>query len=216
MDQEIKMLGLDWARLHFTENRGAAFGMEIGGKYGKLLLSLFRIVAVIIMFRFLRMFLREKVHFGFTIALGLIMAGAIGNILDSIFYGMIFTESLRHARNIAEVVPWGQGYAPLLHGWVVDMFYFPLVQGVYPSWFPIIGDRPFTFFGPIFNVADSAISIGVVSIFIFQRPFFRSYNEVAKKVNSRVSGAAPVAVAGEVLANETANEDTPPPITEEE
>ena len=159
----------DWFYIHFTENPGMAFGMELGGDYGKIILSIFRIVAVIGIGWYIVRSAKDGVHKGFLVAMAFIFAGALGNILDSIFYGQIFTASNAH---IAQTVSFGDGYANVLYGKVVDMLYFPLFDGWFPSWVPFWGDEYFMFFRPVFNIADSAITVGVILIFIFQTSFF--------------------------------------------
>ena len=161
-----------WARIHFIENPGMAFGIEIWGENGKLILSLFRIVAVGLLIYFIRTLLKSKASLGLLISFSLILAGAIGNILDSAFYGLIFSAS--YHGSIAQFLPEGGGYAGFLHGKVVDMFYFPMYDGFFPDWMPFVGGQDFLFFRPIFNVADVAISVGVISILLFQRSFFSS------------------------------------------
>ena len=161
-----------WARIHFIENPGMAFGIEIWGDNGKLILSLFRIVAVGLLIYFIRTLLKSKASLGLLISFSLILAGAIGNILDSAFYGLIFSAS--YHGSIAQFLPEGGGYAGFLHGKVVDMFYFPMYDGFFPDWIPLVGGQDFLFFRPIFNVADVAISVGVISILLFQRSFFSS------------------------------------------
>lgn len=163
----------DWFIIHFTENPGMAFGMELGGDYGKVILSLFRIVAVIGIAWYIIKLSKEESHVGFLTAMGLIFAGALGNILDSVFYGQIFTESTAH---IAQKVAFGDGYASMLHGRVVDMLYFPLVDGFFPDWLPIWGGDHFMFFRPVFNIADSAITVGVAIIILFQKSFFEDFD----------------------------------------
>lgn len=163
---QIDVLG-SWFKLHFLENEGMAFGMKISQSYwGKLVLTLFRLVAVTCGFFVLRSLVRKGYGKGVIICGALILAGAAGNLIDSIFYGMIFSESSYH---MARFVPWGQGYASLFHGKVVDMLYFPIIQGNYPSWMPVVGGREFEFFEPVFNVADAAISIGVLTLVFFQK-----------------------------------------------
>lgn len=163
---QIDVIG-DWAKLHFLENEGMAFGMKLSQSYwGKLVLTLFRLVAVTCGFFVLRNLVRKGYGKGVLICGSLILAGAAGNLIDSIFYGMIFSESSYH---MAHFVPWGEGYAPLFHGKVVDMLYFPIVQGTYPSWIPGLGGKEFEFFEPVFNVADAAISVGVLTLVFFQK-----------------------------------------------
>jgi len=169
LGQEIHVLG-NWFILHFTENNGMAFGMEFGGESGKIILSIFRILAVIAIGWYLKNLIKEKSPAGLILAISVILAGAIGNIIDSAFYGMIFTESYYQ---VAELFPEGREvYSSFLHGRVVDMLYFPVIDGYYPSWVPFWGGERFIFFRPVFNVADSAITIGVFIILIFQRRFF--------------------------------------------
>ncbi len=172
-NQDVPILGLSWARLHFVENEGMAFGITFGWEYGKLLLSVFRILMVAALIWYLRMLLAARAPLGFLYSVGLITAGAIGNIIDSAFYGLIFTESPYHDCVPARLVPPGQGYGTFLHGKVVDMFYFPIAWIRMPEWLPRIGGEEWLFFSPIFNVADASITIGVLTILLFQRRFFR-------------------------------------------
>ena len=153
----------DWFYILFTENRGMAFGMELMDKY---LLTSFRIVAVTVLLWYLvRVIRRGGESIGFIVCLSLILAGAAGNIIDCLFYGMIFNNP--PAPMIAEFVPWGTGYDALMQGRVVDMFYFPLVEWNWPSWLPVWGGQHFIFFSPIFNFADSCISVGVIALLLF-------------------------------------------------
>jgi len=172
------IMGLPWAKLHFVENPGMAFGLSFGGEIGKYALSIFRIIMVGFLIYILRSILEQSDSLGLQISFALIIAGAIGNILDSAFYGLIFSSSGYH-QGVAELFPEGGGYAAFLQGKVVDMFYFPLIRSNYPEWFPFLGGKDFLFFRPVFNVADSAISIGVVSILLFFRSFF--INDLDKK-----------------------------------
>lgn len=163
----------DWFKIHFVENEGMAFGMELGGQYGKLVLSLFRIVAVVFIIVFLRGLIKNKAKTGLILSIALILAGAVGNIIDSTVYGLIFSDSLGQ---VAQFMPEGGGYAGIFYGKVVDMFYFPLYSGFLPEWVPFWGGTYFTFFRPVFNIADTAITIGVLSIIFFQRSFFTDPN----------------------------------------
>lgn len=162
-----EMLGLgDWFIIHFTENNGMAFGMEI---VGKLFLSAFRIVALVGIGWYLYSQVKKKANIWFITSISLIFAGAMGNIIDSVFYGLIFSHS---EYQVATLFPPDGGYAGILYGRVVDMFYFPVLNGHFPSWFPFWADEPWEFFRPVFNVADSAITVGIFSIILFQRKHF--------------------------------------------
>ena len=156
----------DWFYIHFTENNGMAFGMEFGGDWGKLGLSLFRIVFVVFMASFLLKLIRKNADKVLIVSLSLVLAGAIGNIIDGTLYGILFSESYRQ---LATFLPEAGGYAPLFFGKVVDMFYFPIFKGYLPEWIPFWGGDYFVFFRPVFNIADSAISIGVAIMVIFQK-----------------------------------------------
>jgi len=168
LGQEIHVIG-NWFILHFTENNGMAFGMDLPGKYGKTILSLFRIAAITAIGIYLGYMIKQKAHKGLIISIALILAGAIGNILDSAFYGIIFTDSYGR---VANIFPSEGGYETFLHGRVVDMLYFPIIKGTLPDWFPIWGNRYVIFFRPVFNIADSSITTGVMIILIWQRRFF--------------------------------------------
>lgn len=168
----------DWCILHFTENPGMAFGFEFGGEAGKLTLSIFRILACIGGAWYVAHIVKQKEHKGFIFSVSLILAGAIGNILDSAFYGLIFDRGTALDLQFQEYLPYdgiaklnGAGYASAMYGCVVDMFYFPLISGHFPDWFPIWGGEDFQFFRPIFNFADAAISGGVITIILFQKRF---------------------------------------------
>ena len=154
----------DWFYIYFTENNGMAFGMEI---IGKLFLSLFRIVAVVLIAWYLTRVVKQKprVKNGYIVCLSLILAGAVGNIIDCVFYGEFFSASTH--TDIATWVPMGQGYADWLHGRVVDMFYFPIIDTYWPDWMPFVGGEHFIFFSPIFNFADAAISCGIIALLLF-------------------------------------------------
>ena len=165
----------DWFILHFVENNGMAFGFEFAGEYGKMFLSIFRILAVIAIGWYLFKLAKQKeIPFGFIVSISLIFAGAIGNIIDSLFYGLIFQDSYGQ---VSAIFPQGGGYASFLHGKVVDMFYFPLINGQYPGWMPYVGGDQFIFFRPVFNIADSSITIGIFSILIFYRKYFNKEEE---------------------------------------
>lgn len=169
LGQEYDILG-NWFIIHFTENNGMAFGMEFWGTKGKILLTLFRIVAVIGIGWYMKILIKQKAPKMVIISITLIMAGALGNIIDSVFYGVLFDESFYR---IAEFLPQDGGYTTWFQGRVVDMFYFPLFRGHYPSWFPFWANNEFIFFRPVFNIADSVITVGVAYILIFERSFFK-------------------------------------------
>lgn len=156
----------DWFYIHFTENNGMAFGMEFGGDWGKLGLSLFRIVFVVFMASFLLKLIRKNADKVLIVSLSLVLAGAVGNIIDGTLYGILFSDSYRQ---LATFLPEAGGYAPLFFGKVVDMFYFPIFKGYLPEWIPFWGGDYFVFFRPVFNIADSAISIGVAIMVILQK-----------------------------------------------
>lgn len=173
LGEDLPVLG-NWFKLHFIENEGMAWGWKLGesGSWGKIALTLFRLVAVFFGVYYIGKIIREKMHKGFIVCVGLIFAGAVGNLIDSLFYGLIFEESNYSTQNLATMFPEGGGYAGFLHGKVVDMLYFPIIEGTYPSWFPFWANEPFLFFSPVFNIADSSISIGLILILLFQKRFF--------------------------------------------
>lgn len=152
----------DWFYIYFTENPGMAFGMEI---FGKLFLTLFRIVAICALVYYVCKIRDKGFPRGYLVCVALIIAGAAGNIVDCVLYGPLFSESTPYS--VSQLVPWGEGYAPMLKGKVVDMFYFPLVEWNWPDWLPFIGGNHFIFFSPIFNFADACISCGVIAILLF-------------------------------------------------
>ncbi len=171
--------GASWFRLHFIENEGMAYGWKLGGDWGKLVLTLFRLVAVIFGTFYLSHIIRRKYHLGFVICATLIYAGAIGNLIDSIFYGLGFEFSDPYSQNLARFFSqpgFKGGYAGILHGRVVDMLYFPIITDAhFPSWLPLWGGESFEFFRPVFNIADASISFGVFLILIFQKRFFEQH-----------------------------------------
>lgn len=172
LDQSIPVFG-DWFYIHFIENPGMAFGLEFWGESGKLLLTSFRLLAAAGFTWYLLKLIREKAHPGLILSISLVLAGAVGNIIDSVFYGVLFSESPYYSGEVAQFLPPGGGYAPLLHGHVVDMLYFPVVDGYWPEWVPYIGGDRFQFFRPVFNIADSAISVGLGLIIVGQKAFFK-------------------------------------------
>lgn len=188
LSEEIKVMGLDWFRIHFLENNGMAWGKEFGGESGKLFLTLFRLAAIAGIGYWLYDAIKNKAHTILIVAISLIFAGAMGNIIDSVFYGIFFTDSYHR---VASFMPPEGGYNSLFHGKVVDMLYFPVVDTIlpdwiptisfdFPEWLPFIGgnhfsmfeSRNFTFFDPVFNVADTAISSGVGLLIVFNKTIF--------------------------------------------
>ena len=162
-----------WFLLHFVENEGMAYGWKFGGDSGKMILTLFRLAAVVFGVFYIKSIIQKKYHRGFIVCAALIFAGALGNLIDSMFYGLIFEESVQGSMAVAKIFP-AHGYAGFLHGKVVDMLYFPIIRDTYfPKWVPIWGGEDFEFFRPIFNLADAAISTGVISILVFQKRFFK-------------------------------------------
>ncbi|HET8887062.1 MAG TPA: lipoprotein signal peptidase [Salinimicrobium sp.] len=164
----------DWFRILFVENEGMAWGAKIPGEYGKLILTLFRLVAIVGIGYWLWDSIRKNSSRILIVSIALIFAGAMGNIIDSVFYGLIFDDSYR---NVASFMPDAGGYGTLFHGKVVDMLYFPLWSGILPDWLPVFGGQHFTFFEPVFNIADSSISIGVILLLIFNKKAFPKEEE---------------------------------------
>lgn len=171
------VMSISWFKLYFIENKGMAWGWEFGGDWGKMLLTLFRLAAVIFGTWYLFRIVKQKYSKGFIICAALIYAGALGNLIDSMFYGMIFEES--SYSYVSRIFP-AEGYAGFLHGRVVDMLYFPIIKSTYPSWLPFVGGNEFEFFSPIFNIADASISIGVITLFVFQKRFFKKHQDEEK------------------------------------
>lgn len=177
-----KVIG-DWFQLHFIENNGMAFGMKFSeGDVGKLILTTFRLVAVGFGFYVLKQLVNKKYSRGALICGSLILAGALGNLIDSMFYGLIFSESSYH---IAKFVPFGQGYGKFMHGQVVDMLYFPLVETKMPEWMPLVGGKVLSFFDPVFNIADAAISTGVITLLVFQKKMIHKHTEAPKTIEQQ-------------------------------
>jgi len=162
LGEEINVIG-NWFKIHFTENNGMAFGWEINGNYGKMILTSFRLIALAIIGFYISKLSKSQENSKYITPVSLIFAGALGNIIDSIFYGKIFSDSYF---KIAEILPEEGGYASWFHGKVVDMFYFPIINTTLPSWFPLWGDEPFIFFAPVFNISDVSITIGVFLLLI--------------------------------------------------
>ena len=170
LDQSVTVFP-NWFFIRFIENPGAAFGFELGGNYGKLILSVFRLLAIGALGYYIFYLYRKKAPAGVLAGFSLIFAGSLGHVLDSAFYGLLFSEST--FTSVATFLPEGGGYAGFLHGKVVDMLFFPIVEGVFPSWIPGVGGEPFLFFSPIFNFADSYITVGVIYLLLFQRKYFK-------------------------------------------
>lgn len=161
---DVKVLGLDWFRIHFLENKGMAFGMSFGNTIGKFLLTLIRVVLSVAIFIYMNKLIKRGEKKIIIYSFALIFAGAVGNIIDCLFYGIIFNESTVFAA--ATMFPAEGGYAPFLFGRVVDMFYFPLIDTTWPDWIPFVGGNNFRFFNAIFNFADASITIGVVLLLV--------------------------------------------------
>ncbi|WP_041329627.1 lipoprotein signal peptidase [Saprospira grandis] len=207
--------GQDWGQIYFTENPGMAFGLELGGEYGKLLLTSFRLVAVSIMSVYLYQIIKKKKGRTLISSVSFILAGALGNILDSVFYGAFFTESPIHG-GLAEVTAFGEGYAPLLYGRVVDMFYFPLLEGDYPAWMPFVGGKHFLFFQPIFNLADASISLGVFLIIFCYQDFMETVGNPPKEEEKAAKEEAIAPVVDQEEPTVLEEEEKPKPSIEEQ
>lgn len=176
----------DWFYLYFVENPGMAYGWKFGGNWGKLILTTFRLGAVFFGVFYLAKIIKEKYHNGFIFCASLIFAGALGNLIDSCFYGIIFDKGMVLNTQFNEYMGYDglaslskKGYGIFLHGNVVDMLYFPIIRGSFPTWMPLWGGQDFEFFRPIFNIADAAISGGVISILVFQKKFFKNNHIVS-------------------------------------
>lgn len=175
-----RVLGMDWFRIHFIENPGMAWGWKFGNETGKIILTLFRLAAVIFGTWYLGRIVKQQYRRGFIVCASLIYAGALGNLIDSMFYGMIFDKGLTYNPALSDYMQYSgiaqfstHGYSSFLHGSVVDMLYFPMFKGHFPSWVPFVGGDDFEFFSAIFNVADASISIGVITLLLFQKRFFK-------------------------------------------
>ena len=182
-----KEIAGNWFQLYFVENPGMAYGWKFGGNWGKMALTIFRLGAVIFGTWYLASILKKGYTKGFIICASLIYAGALGNLIDSCFYGLVFDKGMTFNNQIQDYVGYGglavfsnKGYAGFLHGNVVDMLYFPLIKGTFPTWFPFWGGENFIFFRPIFNIADAAISTGVITIFVFQKRLFKQQEVIVE------------------------------------
>ncbi len=182
----LNVLGLRWFRLHFIENPGMAWGWKFGNETGKVILTLFRFAAVIFGTWYLGRIVKQRYHKGFIVCAALIYAGALGNLIDSMFYGMIFDKGLHYDPSMQEYIRYSgvaslstDGYSSFLHGSVVDMLYFPMFKGHFPEWFPFVGGNEFEFFSPVFNIADASISVGVITLLLFQKKFFKKEQVVS-------------------------------------
>ncbi len=170
-------------QLYFVENSGMAWGWRFGDEIGKIVLTLFRLAAVVFGTWYLGKIVKSNYHRGFIVCAALIYAGALGNLIDSMFYGMIFDKGMHYDPSVKDFIGYSgvaalsaHGYSSFLHGSVVDMLYFPLVRSTFPSWMPVVGGKEFEFFSPIFNVADASISVGVITLLLFQKRFFKRYH----------------------------------------
>lgn len=199
----ITLIG-DWFKLYFIENAGMAWGWKFGGDWGKMALTLFRLVAVIFGVFYIRNIVKRQYHRGFIICVGLIFAGALGNLIDSLFYGLIFDKGMLIDPLSGENTGYAglakatfNGYSTFLHGNVVDMIYVPIIENkVLPSWIPFWGGETFTFFSPIFNLADASISVGVIAILLFQKRFFHTH---VKEESSTVETNSTVSDTSQIL-----------------
>ena len=181
LGQEYKIF--DWFIIHFTENPGMAFGIEWGGLGGKYLLTSFRVVASILIFIWLKNLNKQGSKSVSQVSVSLVFAGAVGNLIDSLFYGLIFSDSLGQ---VATLFPEGGGYAGFMTGHVVDMLYFPIISGYLPSWIPFYGGDFFIFFRPIFNIADTAISVGIGLMLLNQKDIFKEEKEKLESTSTNI------------------------------
>lgn len=192
------VFGLKWFQLYFIENSGMAWGWNFGNDSGKMVLTLFRLAAVIFGTWYIARIVKQHYQKGFIVCVSLIYAGALGNLIDSMFYGMIFDKGLHYDASLHDYIGYSgvasfssNGYSSFLHGSVVDMLYFPIVRSTFPSWVPFVGGEEFEFFSPIFNIADAAISVGVITLFVFQKRFFKKHSKKAEspvgETNAEVS-----------------------------
>lgn len=200
----LRVGGMDWFRLHFIENPGMAWGWKFGNETGKMILTLFRLAAVIFGTWYLGKIVRQKYSKGFIICAALIYAGALGNLIDSMFYGMIFDKGLKYDPALNDYISYSgiaefssDGYSSFLHGSVVDMLYFPMFKGNFPSWFPWVGGDEFEFFSAIFNIADASISTGVITLLLFQKRFFKK--ELPEEKHSTVETSTDISDKVQVL-----------------
>ncbi|MDR1672394.1 MAG: lipoprotein signal peptidase [Bacteroidales bacterium] len=184
LGEDISLIGT-WARIHFVENPGMAFGWMFGGKAGKLFLSVFRIIAIAAIIWYLRMLVRDNAPKGFVLCISSVLAGAMGNMIDCAFYGWIFDTGTVYNTEIGEYMGYAGvsalscgGYAPFLQGCVVDMLSFPILHGVFPEWLPLVGNSSFLFFAPVFNISDSAVTVGGLSIIVF---YWKYLKQTGKK-----------------------------------
>jgi signal peptidase II len=189
LGDDFSLIGT-WARIHFVENPGMAFGWLTGGTAGKTFLSLFRMAAIAAIIWYIRSLIKSKAPQGFILCIAMILAGAIGNMIDCAFYGLIFDTGTVYQPEAGYYAGYAgisqlssEGYSPFLQGCVVDMLSFPLFRGVYPSWIPFVGGNSFLFFAPVFNIADSAVTIGVFSILIFYWKYMKQSGKQSGKMS---------------------------------
>jgi signal peptidase II len=203
--QSISLMGADWAFLYFVENPGMAFGYTFGGgEYAKLLLSLLRLLAIGLLLYYLVLLIRAGASRWSLLSFSLILAGAAGNVIDSAFYGLIFSASPFHTSEVAHFTRFGQGYADFLYGKVVDMFYFPIKEGAYPEWLPYFGGKPYTFFKPVFNIADVAITVGVISAILMRNELHQLTSAEEAQEETEQEGGKPIVSARESEDGQTA------------